>query len=54
MSTDRREPQEDLAEQSQIKEDEVLEREGFEQELMDDDASEVGRDVDGVQEGNTP
>ena len=44
-------PAEELAEQEEKKQDEVLEREGFEQELMDEDASDVGEDVEDVEEG---
>jgi hypothetical protein len=39
----------DLAEQRQTQDNEVLEREGFEQELLDRDLSEVGTEVDDVQ-----
>ncbi len=40
----------ELAEQEDKKEDEVLEREGVEQELMQSDRSEVGEEFEDVQE----
>jgi hypothetical protein len=47
---DDRSPEEDLADQQRKKEDEVLDREGVEQELMQEGASEVGEEIEGVQE----
>jgi hypothetical protein len=47
---DDRSPKEDLADQERKKEDEVLEREGLEQELMQEGESEVGEKIEGVQE----
>jgi hypothetical protein len=41
---------EDLAEVEDQKDDQVLEREGVETELMDEDRSEVGERVAGVEE----
>lgn len=40
-------PDQDVAEK---KDEEVLEREGVEQELMQHDRSEVGEDLEGVEE----
>jgi hypothetical protein len=40
----------ELAEQQQKKEDEVLKREPLEQELMQEGESEVGEEIDDVQE----
>ncbi|MGH9279224.1 MAG: hypothetical protein ACRD12_14100 [Acidimicrobiales bacterium] len=45
-------PQEELAEQEEKKDDEVLEREGFEQELMQEGESEVGERVEGVEDAS--
>jgi hypothetical protein len=42
-------PEEKLAEQHQQKEEEVLEREGVEQELMQQDESEVGEEIEDVE-----
>jgi hypothetical protein len=39
----------ELAETEEKKEDEVLEREPLETKLMDEDRSEVGSDVEGVE-----
>ncbi|MDQ4096684.1 MAG: hypothetical protein M3144_02280 [Actinomycetota bacterium] len=47
---DDRSPEEDLEEQERKKDDEVLEREGFEQELMQEGESEIGEEIEGVQE----
>jgi hypothetical protein len=41
-------PAAEAAETKQQQQEEVLEREGLEQELMDSDASEVGEGIDGV------
>lgn len=43
-------PEAELAEQEDKQEDQVLEREGVEQELMQSDASDVGEDLEDVQE----
>ncbi len=43
-------PEAELAEHEEKKEDEVLEREGVEQELMQSGASDVGEDLEDVQE----
>ena len=40
----------ELAETKEKKEDEVLEREGVETELMDQDRSDVGEQVKGVED----
>ena len=48
--TDAPPPEEELAENEAVKEDEVLEREGVEQELMQTGRSEVGEDLEGVQD----
>ena len=40
----------ELAETEEKKDDQVLEREGVESELMDRGRSEVGEDVDGVED----
>jgi hypothetical protein len=42
-------PEAELAEQEREKEAQVLDREGVEQELMQEDASEVGEDIDDVE-----
>ena len=42
-------PADDLAEQHETKEDEVLEREGLEQELMQDGASDAGEQIEDVE-----
>ena len=42
----------DLAEQQVKKDDEVLEREGCEQELMQKDESGVGEELDDVQDSD--
>jgi hypothetical protein len=41
-------PEEELAEIEAEKDNQVMEREGLEQELMQQDASEVGEEIDGV------
>lgn len=41
---------EKLADTEQEKDSQVLEREGVESELMDDDRSEVGEEVEGVED----
>ncbi|MGH9226353.1 MAG: hypothetical protein ACRD2W_21765 [Acidimicrobiales bacterium] len=38
---------------AETKDDEILEREGVEQELMQQDASEVGEELDDVQDAAT-
>ena len=43
-------PEEQLAQQEETKDEEVLEREGVEQELMQSGASEVGEELEDVQE----
>ena len=40
----------ELAETQEKKDDEVLEREGVETELMDEDRSDVGERVEGVED----
>ena len=40
----------ELADTQEKKDDAVLEREGVETELMDDDRSEVGEEVEGVED----
>lgn len=40
----------ELAETQDKKDDEVLEREGVETELMDEDRSEVGEELEGVED----
>ena len=40
----------ELAETQDKKDDEVLEREGVETELMDEDRSDVGEQVEGVED----
>ncbi|MCA1657294.1 MAG: hypothetical protein LC713_06255 [Actinobacteria bacterium] len=40
----------EVAELEEEKEAQVLEREGLEEELMDEDRSEVGEEITGVQE----
>lgn len=47
--TDER-PSEVLAENEEVKEDEVLDREGVEQGLMQRDESDVGEEIEGVQD----
>jgi hypothetical protein len=47
---DNRSPKEDLADQERKKEDEVLEREGLEQELIQEGESEVGEEIEGVED----
>ena len=42
-------PKQDIEEQAQEQQDQVLQREGMEKELMDDDRSEVGERVDEVE-----
>ena len=42
-------PQQDIREQAEEQEDQVLQREGLEKELMDDDRSEVGERLDDVE-----
>ncbi len=41
---------EELAQTEQEKDSQVLEREGVETELMDEDRSEVGEEVEGVED----
>ncbi len=48
--SDDRSPEEELAEQQEKKEEEVLKREPLEQELMQEGDSEVGEEIEGVQE----
>ena len=48
------EPAEELVENKLKQEDEVLEREGLETELMDEEESEKGEDIDGVDGAPTP
>ena len=43
-------PEEELAEQQEKKEEDVLKREPLEQELMQEGESEVGEDIEDVQE----
>jgi hypothetical protein len=45
-----RPPEEELAELEEQKEEEVLHREPVEQELMQADESEVGTEIDGVED----
>ena len=45
-----REAAAELAEAEEKKEDEVLEREPLEAKLMDEDRSEVGEEVEGVED----
>ena len=45
-----RPPEEEVAELEQQKEDEVLQREPVEQELMQAGESEVGTEIDGVED----
>ena len=40
----------ELADTEQEKDSQILEREGVESELMDDDRSEVGEQVEGVED----
>ena len=42
-------PQQDIREQAEEQEDQVLQREGLEKELTDDDRSEVGERLDDVE-----
>ena len=42
-------PKQDIEEQAQEQQDQVLQREGMEKELMDDDKSEVGERIDEVE-----
>jgi hypothetical protein len=42
-------PEQDIHEQARQQQDQVLQREGLEKELMDDDRSEVGERVDDVE-----
>ncbi len=42
-------PQQDIREQAEEQQDQVLQREGLEKELMDDDRSEVGERLDDVE-----
>jgi hypothetical protein len=42
-------PRQDIEEQAQEQEDQVLQREGMEKELMDDDRSEVGERIEEVE-----
>lgn len=42
-------PQQDIREQADEQQDQVLQREGMEKELMDDDQSEVGEQIEGVE-----
>ena len=46
---ERREAEEELVEQHEEKEAQVLEREGVEQELMQEERSEVGEEIDDVE-----
>ncbi len=48
--TDERPTKDVLAENEEVKEDEVLEREGVEQELMQRDDSDVGEEIEDVQD----
>ena len=42
-------PKQDIAEQAEEQQDQVLQREGMEKELMDEDRSDVGERVDEVE-----
>ena len=42
-------PKQDIEEQAQEQQDQVLQREGMEKELMDDDRSEVGERIEEVE-----
>ncbi len=42
-------PQQDIREQAQEQQDQVLQREGMEKELMDDDESDIGERIDEVE-----
>ena len=42
-------PKQDIEEQAQEQQDQVLQREGVEKELMDDDRSELGERIDDVE-----
>jgi len=42
-------PEQDIEEQADEQQDQVLQREGVEKELMDDDRSEVGERIDEVE-----
>ena len=42
-------PRQDIEEQAQEQQDQVLQREGVEKELMDDDQSEAGERIDEVE-----
>lgn len=42
-------PEQDIREQAQEQQDQVLQREGMEKELMDEDRSQVGERVDDVE-----
>ena len=42
-------PQQDIREQADEQQDQVLQREGVEKELMDEERSELGERIDGVE-----
>ena len=42
-------PKQDIAEQAEEQQEQVLQREGVEKELMDDDRSDVGERLDEVE-----
>jgi hypothetical protein len=42
-------PKQDIEEQAEEQQDQVLQREGMEKELMDDDRSEVGERIEEVE-----
>ena len=42
-------PQHDIREQAEEQQDQVLQREGVEKELMDEERSELGERIDGVE-----
>ena len=48
--TDEKPPKVELAENEDVKEEEVLDREGVEQELMQTDRSDVGEEIEGVED----
>lgn len=54
MSRDTTDDSEELAEELDEKDAQVLQREPLETELMDEDASDVGEDIDGVEETDSP
>lgn len=50
VTTDNEDTAADLEHQEEIKQAQVLQREGVETALMDHDSSEAGEEIDGVQE----